>query len=253
MSIPRFTDELRLSAVILLLAQPTFAQTTNSAEVVLRAATATAIRGGWVATTDPGASGGAALQLPDAGVPKIATASATPVHSFDLSFTAKSQTPYRLWIRGRAQSDYWGNDSVFVQFSGSVTSTGSPIFRTGTTSATAVNLEDCSGCGIAGWGWQDNGWGVGVLGPLIYFASDGAQTVTIQSREDGFIIDEVVLSPQKYLTSPPGALKRDTTILPVSDGSGSTPAVTLVRGSYLQQVASDSITIVWAALQNKSG
>jgi hypothetical protein len=253
MCIRRFTDELSLFALILLFAHPAFAQTANSAEVVLRAATATAIRGGWVVITDPGASAGAAMRLPDAAVPKIATASATPPHSFDLSFTAKSHTPYRLWIRGSAQSDYWGNDSVFVQFSGSVTSTGSPVFRTGTTGATAVNLEDCSGCGIAGWGWQDNGWGVGVLGPLIYFANDGPQTLTIQSREDGFIIDEVVLSPQKYLTSPPGALKRDTTILPVSDGSGSAPAVTLVRGPYLQQVASDSIAIVWAALQNNPG
>ena len=28
-----------------------------------------------------------------------------------------------------------------------------------------MNLEDCSGCGLDGWQWQDNGWGSGVLGP----------------------------------------------------------------------------------------
>ncbi|PYR88736.1 MAG: hypothetical protein DMF84_27040 [Acidobacteria bacterium] len=110
---------------------------------------------------------GAALWLPDAGAAKLTMAGANPHGSFDLSFTAKSKTPYRLWIRGRAQCEYWGNDSVFVQFSGSVTSTGAPIYRVGTTDATVVNLDDCSGCGISGWGWQDNGWRVGVLGPLV--------------------------------------------------------------------------------------
>jgi calcineurin-like phosphoesterase family protein/purple acid phosphatase-like protein len=253
MSIERLTDELWLVALLLLLAHPVLAQTRVAAEVVLRAADATVIRGAWVVSSDSGASGGAALGLPDAGAPKLAGPSATPQHSFDLAFTAKSGTPYRVWIRGRAQADYWGNDSVFVQFSGSVTSTGASVFRIGTTSATTVNLEDCSGCGISGWGWQDNGWGVGVLGPLIYFAADGVQTVRIQTREDGFIIDQVVLSPQKYLTSAPGVLKRDTTVLPVSDGSGPAPAVTLVRAPYLQQVGSDSITVVWAAREDGAG
>jgi hypothetical protein len=239
--------------LLMLLAHQAFAQTSGATEVVLRAADATAVRGAWVVASDAAASGGAALWLPDAGAPKLTVASATPQHSFELSFTARSNTPYRLWIRGRAQNDYWGNDSVFVQFSDSVSATGSEVYRTGTTEATIVNLEDCSGCGISGWGWQDNGYGAGVLGPLIYFARDGVQTLRIQPREDGFFVDEVVLSPQKYLTSAPGALKRDTTVLPVSDGSGAPPGVTLVRGPYLQQVASESIAIVWAARENGAG
>jgi hypothetical protein len=76
-----------------------------------------------------------------------------------------------------------------------------------------MNLEDCGGCGLSGWGWQDNGWGVGVLGPVIYFQTTGVQTIRIQTREDGFSIDQVVLSPSTYLNSSPGALKNDNTIL----------------------------------------
>ena len=45
------------------------------------------------------------------------------------TFSPDAGVPYRLWIRGRAESNYWGNDSVFVQFDsaveGAVASTGS--------------------------------------------------------------------------------------------------------------------------------
>ena len=86
-----------------------------------------------------------------------------------------------------------------------------------------MNLEDCSGCGIQGWGWQDNGWGVGVLGPQIFFQNTGQQTLRVQVREDGLSIDQIVLSPTTYLNSSPGALKNDTTILPRSGGGGGDP------------------------------
>ena len=73
-------------------------------------------------------------------------------------------------------------------------------------------LEDCGGCGLSEWAWQDTGYGVGVLGPLMYFTS-GTQTIRIQGREDGISIDQIVLSPDAYLTSSPGLTKNDTTIL----------------------------------------
>ena len=73
---------------------------------------------------------------------------------------------------------------------------GTATWRIGTTSATEYNLEDCSGCGLSAWGWQDNGWGVGVMGPLVYFATTGPHTIRIQTREDGLAIDQIVLSPE---------------------------------------------------------
>jgi hypothetical protein len=116
-------------------------------------------------------------------------------------------------MRGRAERDGWANDSVFVQFSGSTTAAGAPVARIGTTAAFTINLEEDSNRGIEGWGWQDNGYGAGVLGPLVTFESTGPQTVRVQSREDGFRFDQIVLSSEKYLTAAPGASKNDTTIV----------------------------------------
>src|SRR6185503_19140833 len=246
----RFIAVLAVVAGVVAFERPAAAQTAG--EVVLRAAAARAIGGAWTVTSDPGASNGAALWLPDAGVAKLASASPSPANYFDLTFTARAGVPYRLWIRGRAQGDVYTNDSAFVQFSGSTASDGTPAFRIGTTGATVVSLEDCNGCGVSGWGWNDNGYGAGVVGPFIYFASDGAQTVRVQGREDGFIVDEIVLSPQKYLAAAPGAAKQDTTILAPSDGSAP-GGVTLVRGPYLQQPSDRSMKIVWATKESRTG
>ena len=155
----------------------------------------------------------AAHRHPDANGAKLSAPLAQPTHYFELAFTAQAGTPYRLWVRSRADKNYWGNDSAFVQFDGAVTASGAPAFRIGTTSATPVNLEECSGCGLSGWGWEDNGWGRGVLGPPIVFQTSGPQRLRIQSREDGLSIDQVVLSPERYLTNAPGAIKNDSTIL----------------------------------------
>ena len=76
----------------------------------------------------------------------------------------------RLVVRGRSHADLqtvgaaeggWqllGNDSVWLQFDGAVASDGS-TYALGTTSGLPINLEECSGCGISGWGWEDDGWG----------------------------------------------------------------------------------------------
>jgi len=180
--------------------------------VVRYAATATSMVGDWRLVADVNAAGGQRVEQPDAGAAKIATPLANPTNYFELTFTAEGGKPYRFWIRGRAQGDSYNNDSVYVQFSGSVTSTGSPIDRIGTTEAVSVILEDCSGCGVAGWGWQDNGYGIGVLGPALYFTA-GPQTIRVQQREDGISIDQIVLSSDTYLTSSPGSAKNDATIL----------------------------------------
>jgi phosphatidylserine/phosphatidylglycerophosphate/cardiolipin synthase-like enzyme len=187
---------------------------TGADDIVLHASTAGTVRGNWLDVADGSAASGVRMRNPDAGAAKLSTAAASPASYIELTFTAEAGKGYRLWLRGRADGNHWANDSVFVQFSGSVTSSGSAAWRIGTTSGTEVNLEDCSGCGLSGWGWQDNGWGAGVMGPLVYFATTGTQRIRIQPREDGLSIDQIVLSSSTYLTRAPGALKNDTTILP---------------------------------------
>jgi hypothetical protein len=185
----------------------------DGSDVVLYASQASIRVGTWTVVSDSTAAGGARLHQPDAGAAKITAAAASPANYVELTFNAEAGKPYRLWMRGKADNNYWANDSVFVQFSGSVTSSGTAAWRIGTTSAAEWNLEDCSGCGLSGWGWQDNGWGSGVMGPLVYFATTGTQRIRIQQREDGISIDQIVLSPSTYLNSSPGALKNDTKIL----------------------------------------
>jgi hypothetical protein len=101
---------------------------------------------------------------------------------------------------------------------------------------------------LQGWGWQDNGWGAGVLGPLVYFSNTGTQTIRVQVREDGLMIDQMVLSPQLYLFASPGALKNDTRILQESVGlsvtniSAATPSSGATLGGTMLVISGGGFT-----------
>jgi endonuclease/exonuclease/phosphatase family metal-dependent hydrolase len=193
--------------------QTAHTQGTADGEIALLAKDASVVQGRWTIVGDQTAAGGARLWNRDDKAPKLATPLASPASFFELTFNAEANRGYRLWIRGRADLNSWTNDSVYAQFSGAVSATGTPVYQIGTTSATWLSIEDCSGCGVQGWGWQDNGYGTGVLGPLVYFAQSGPQTLRIQQREDGISIDQVVLSPARYLAAAPGATTNDATLV----------------------------------------
>ena len=189
-------------------------------DVVLHPASASVRAGKWTVVSDSSAVSSKAMRHPDAGASKISTALASPSNYFELTFSATAGIPYRLWVHGKADNDYWGNDSVFVQFAGSVTSSGSASWRIGTSSAAEVNIEECKDCGLRGWEWQDNGWGTNVLGPLVYFSTTGTQRMRIQTREDGLSMDQIVLSPSTYLKTAPGAIQSTSTSTSTSTTSG---------------------------------
>ena len=190
----------------------------NITDIVLYAADSAVQIGNWKLVTDSTAAGGSHLRNPDKGAAKLAAPLVNPKHYFELTFHAQAGVPYRLWVRGKADNNSPYNDSFYVQFSDSVTASGAANFRIATTDATVINLEEYLDYGLKGWGWQDNGWGIGVLGPFVYFESTGTHTLRIQPREDGFSIDQVVLSPLNYLLLSPGMLKNDTRILPKNGG-----------------------------------
>ena len=70
-----------------------------------------------------------------------------------------------------------------------------------------------------------------MLGPDIVFSTTGSQTLRIQNREDGFVIDEIVLSSTTYLRKSPGTLKNDTTTLAIVQPTG---VIMVPAGANLQ-------------------
>ena len=184
-------------------------------EIVLHAVHGGGIVGDWTYEADSTAASGYRTFSPDRGAAKVNTPAAEPENYFDMWFIADPTQEYKLWIRGKALNNHWANDSAWVQFELSTDANGGPAYRIGTTSALPFNLEECSGCGLSGWGWEDDGWGaVNQNGVTLRFAQGGWQRIRIQTREDGLSIDQVVLSSERYKTVRPGTAKNDTTILP---------------------------------------
>ena len=193
-------------------AMQAFTVTIRAREVVLYTADAASIAGTWSLVADASAARGRRVWNPNKSGQKIKEPLVDPPDYFEMSFQAEAGVAYHVWLRGKADRDKRVNDAVILQFSGSV-DTGVPAYRIGTTSGIEVNLADCNGCRLSGWGWQDNGFGAGVLGAAIQFERSGAQTIRVQVKQDGFSIDQIVLSADKFFVVAPGALRHDTTII----------------------------------------
>ncbi len=163
------------------------------------------IHGNWVLSSIAEAADGRALLNPDLGVPK-ASPLANPQDYIDLKFNAPANTQYHIWVRMKATNDQYVNDSVSVQFSDPTDG-----ISIGTTNAWPVILENGRGAGEMGWGWNDNAYEG--MGPAIAFQTSGTHTIRFQTREDGLMFDQIVLSPSKYFGTSPGSYKNDNTII----------------------------------------
>ena len=187
-------------------------------EVLVRAAdlAASAIHGTeWVRTDTADAAGGVMLLNPDRGAAKRTAALVAPASYVEFTVDVAAGVPYRLWLRSRATSNSYSNDSLYLQFSGAVDGAGAPLARIGTTAALPVILEEGRDAGVSGWGWSDAGYDA--VAPPVYFAQTGRQTIRIQQREDGVGWDQLVLSSAVY-PSAPGRARDDTTIVDESFG-----------------------------------
>ena len=221
-----FSTSLLAVLVAVGVVMPAVSAHAANTNVVLYASKAPVRAGSWVIVSDSTAAGGSAMTTPVSAT-KVSTPLASPANYFQMTFPANSGQAYHLWIRGKAANNSYSHDSAYVQFSDSVTSSGAATDRIGTASAAAIVLQGCTGNSEQGWGWEDNGWcGSGIN---VHFQSTGTHTVRVQLRESGFEIDQIVLSPQTYLTAAPGSRTSNNTILAANLPAlgGSTPTVSL--------------------------
>ena len=183
-------------------------------EVVIYASDipSSALHGAWTTAADPTAAGGVKLVTPDTGFASTDAPLAAPNSYVDVAFTADGRTDYTLWIRMKALNDNKYNDSLWVQFAGALAA-GSNVYTIGSTSALAVNLATTStATSLNNWGWQNGAYWLSQ--PVtVQFATTGPHTMRIQVREDGVQFDQIVLSSTRYLTSAPGGVTNDTTIV----------------------------------------
>jgi endonuclease/exonuclease/phosphatase family metal-dependent hydrolase len=189
-----------------------------ASEIVLYASEAAVAKGHWASASSSGSAGGRSMKSANNGFASADKPLASPGNYFETTFDAAAGTTYRVWLRLRAESNSKWNDAVWVQFNDSLTTSGSAIYRIGTTSALMVNLERCNSCGTSNWGWHNTAYWLSQQ-TSIRFASTGTHTIRVQTREDGVEIDQIVLSPVKYISSAPGPLTNDSTILSKSSST----------------------------------
>jgi len=169
--------------------------------------------GAWRVASSASAAGQVKLVNDDVGVAHTSRPLASPRDYVDVTFDAVAGTPYTLWLRLHAGGNSKYNDSVWVQFSDARVG-GSRVYAIGSTSALLVNLATSSAAtSLSGWGWQNSAYWFSQA-TTVRFGTSGRQTLRIQVREDGTEIDQIVLSPSRYLSSAPGGVSNDSTIVP---------------------------------------
>jgi hypothetical protein len=171
------------------------------------------LHGAWTRVGDSTAAGGTKLMTPNLGVANTSAPLASPIDYVEVTFSAVAATPYTLWFRMQALNNDKFNDAVWAQFSDAQIG-GASAYPIGSASGLLVNLAtDSSAVSLQGWGWQHSSYWL--LQPAtVTFATSGTHTLRIQTREDGVQIDQVVLSPGRYLTTAPGSPTASATIVP---------------------------------------
>ena len=174
---------------------------------------ASALHGSWTVATDTTSPASKKLVTSDVKFQSPDSPLAAPADYVDVTFTANAGTPYTLWLRLQALNNSKFNDSVWVQFSDARVN-GAPIYPLNSTSGLAVNLATSSaGTSLNRWGWQNKAYWLSQE-TTVTFATSGTHTLRIQVREDGVQLDQIVLSPTTYLTTAPGSVTNDSTIVP---------------------------------------
>lgn len=145
---------------------------------------------------DPASPGGKLIGLPNSGDELDPPPESDPHATFEVQ--VRSGVPYRCWIhmkvgepKGRSTANI-----VYVQFSKSIDEANQEVFRLSTNSYLTAQ-----GPTQPGWTWvscdaEDSQ-------SLVYFESGGRSRVRIQAGAEGVGFDQFLLSPAKFLNSPP--------------------------------------------------
>jgi hypothetical protein len=154
-----------------------------------------------------------ALTTPDLGVSVPNAPLQSPNDYVETTFFAPAGIPYKFWMRIRAPGNSKFNDAVWVQIS-EAGQGGAPYYAPGSTNGLLVNLATDSGAAsLNNWGWANGAYWLQQANSFM-FSSTGTHTIRIQTREDGAVIDQIVMSPSTYFLNPPGGPTNDSTIVP---------------------------------------
>ena len=207
------------------------------------------LHGRWAAISDSTAAGGSALQNADAANAKIAPALASPANYFEQTFNAVSGADYHLWIRMRAQNNSLSNDSVHVQFSDSVDSVGNTIMRIGSTDSPKSSCRRARAARRITAG--DGATTAGAV-PAFRFASPPAARTRFASSSGRTVRSSIrfVLSPDKYISTPPGPRQDDATILQNTDNSSPPPPPPPTTVLWFGETPSSAIQGNWQPLSD---
>ena len=96
--------------------------TTGAGDIVLTAADVTVIRGNWARISSTSGAGGQLMSSTNNGFTQYNVPAAAPASYFEAPFMAAANTNYQVWLRLRAPSGSKYDDSVWVQFTGAVSS-----------------------------------------------------------------------------------------------------------------------------------
>jgi hypothetical protein len=145
---------------------------------------------------DPASPGGKLVGTPNTG----GELDPPPENDPNVRFTVRvlGGVAYRCWVHmkvGPPKGVALAN-RLWVQFTGAVDEQGRETLRPGTRSYLTAQ-----GPTQQGWSWV--GCNAGSSPALVRFAADGEVTVRLQAGMEGVGFDQVVLSPTRFLTTPP--------------------------------------------------
>ena len=151
----------------------------------------------WDFWNDPASPGGKLVGTPNEG----GELDPPPEEDPHVTFKVRVQggVPYRCWIhmkvgapKGKSQAN-----KIWVQFSGAVDDHQQETLQPGTGSYLTANAP-----ARPGWRWVGCDAATGVQSQ-VRFKSSGEVTVRLQAGMEGVGFDQIVLSPARFLTSPP--------------------------------------------------